>query len=267
MHGLSAAPSLGLRSADADACFGEAQRVARNAISAMAEGLSPQAERIIGKVVGKLAAHPDYASTEARPAVDAVLWNLVRFLDYRMDMTRGHDATGSYLFADTERAVVLSPASATRASKVGVAKSSPPSKSSDRRDHFERDLQLDCMHMIQPTLGRTARLEASDIAAGRADILVEIYRTRLVIEVKHEDADASHDALLRRYGSQATEYSNTSARIGFLLVLDRSRADGSAGHIEDKVVVRKVRKVGDSEDRMLVIIVMPGRRKRPSALT
>jgi len=85
-------------------------------------------------------------------------------------------------------------------------------------------------------------------------------------EVKREDADASHDALLRRYGAQATEYSNTSARIGFLLVLDRSRADGSAGHIEEKVAVRTVRKSGDREDRMLIIIVMPGRRKRPSSM-
>jgi hypothetical protein len=120
--------------------------------------------------------------------------------------------------------------------------------------------------MIQPALGRTARLEVSDIAAGRADILVELNRTRLVIEVKREDADASYDALLRRYGSQAAEYSNTSARLGFLLVLDRSRADGSAGHIEEKVAVRTVRKTGDTEDRMLVIVVMPGRRKRPSSM-
>ena len=122
------------------------------------------------------------------------------------------------------------------------------------------------MRIIQPVLGRTVHLEVSDVAAGRADILVDLYRTRLVIEVKHEDADASYDALLQKYGSQATEYSNTSARIGFLLVLDRSRADGSAGHIEEKVAVRVVRKPGDTEDRLLVIVVMPGRRKRPSSL-
>ncbi|MBX6382452.1 MAG: hypothetical protein IRZ07_05675 [Microbispora sp.] len=94
-----------------------------------------------------------------------------------------------------------------------------------------------------------------------------LHKTRLVIEVKREDTDASHDALCRKYGAQATEYTNTSAHISFLLVLDRSRPDGSAGYIEDKVSVQVVPKPCDSVPRMLVIVVMPGRRKRPSAMT
>lgn len=232
----------------------------------MTEGLSPQAERIIEKVVRQLAAHPDYASTEARQAVDAVLWNLIRFLDYRMDMTRGHDPSGNYLFANAKSAAAPSSEDASKAGGEEAAKSGPSSKGGDRRDHFERELQLDCMRIIQSALGRTSRLEVSDIAAGRADILVELNRTRLVIEVKREDADATHEALLGKYGAQAAEYSNTSVRIGFLLVLDRSRPDGSAGHIEEKVAVRTVRKPGDSMDRMLVIIVMPSNRKRPSSM-
>jgi len=233
----------------------------------MAEGLSPQAERIIEEVAGKLAVHPDYEPESAQPAVDAVLWSLIRFLDYRMDMTRGHDPTSNYLFADRERSAPPPAPATPQAGGKRAAKGGPAPKGGDQRDQFERELQLDCMRMIQPILARTARLEVSDIAAGRADILVEMHRTRLVIEVKREDNDASHDALLQKYGSQATEYSNTSARIGFLLVLDRSRPDGTAGHIEEKVAVRAVRKPGDREDRMLVIVVMPGKRKRPSAMT
>ncbi len=239
----------------------------RNAFTPMAQGLSPQVERILEEVAGKLTGHPDYAPETAQAAVDAVLWHLVRFLDYRMDMTRGHDPTGNYLFADRERAAPPPVPPAQQTGGKGGAKGSPAPKGGDQRDQFERELQLDCMRMIQPALARTARLEVSDVAAGRADILVEMHRTRLVIEVKREDNDASHDALLRKHGSQATEYSNTSARIGFLLVLDRSRPDGTAGHIEEKVGVRAVRKPGDREDRMLVIMVMPGRRKRPSSMT
>ena len=184
-----------------------------------------------------------------------------------MDMTRGHDPTGSYLFADAERVAALARANVAEAAVGSTAEASRNPKGGDLRDHFERALQLDCMRAIHPVLGRTAHLEVSDIAAGRADILVEMHRTRLVIEVKREDADASHDALARKYGPQATEYSNTSARIGFLLVLDRSRPDGSAGYIGEKVAVRLVRKLRDDEDRMLIIIVMPGRRRRPSSLS
>lgn len=217
-----------------------------------------------------LMACPDYANTEARAAVDPVLWNLLHFLDYRMDTTRGSDASGAYLFNETERGgtppvTALEPNAQLGSTTTGAA-AGKKKKAVDNRDHFEKALQLDCMHFLRPSLGRAAHLEASDVAAGRADILVELHRTRLVIEVKREDSDASHDALCKRYGAQATEYSNTSARVGFLLVLDRSRTDGSAGHIEEKVSVQTVYKLGDVNARMLVIVVMPGKRKRPSAL-
>lgn len=114
--------------------------------------------------------------------------------------------------------------------------------------------------------GRTANLEQGDVAGGRADIKVERGRIRLIIEVKKENHNASHEALLAAYGAQATEYSNTSIRIGFLLVLDRSRKDGTAGHIIDKVSAQTVRKSGDTDSRTLIVIVMLGKRKRPSQL-
>ena len=124
----------------------------------------------------------------------------------------------------------------------------------------------DCMRFLLPSLGMSARLEISDVAGGRADILVMHRRISIVIEVKREDRDASHLALRDRYGPQATEYSNTGARIGFLLVLDRSGRDGSSGHIGEKVSVQTVLKAGDGISRTLVIVIMPGRRKTPSGL-
>jgi hypothetical protein len=189
-----------------------------------------------------------------------------------MDTTRGNDPTSRYLFADTERPFQARgnqpPAVRAATSSTGTRTKSKSAKAgADNRDQFEKELQLDCMRFIRLVLGRGARLEVSDIAAGRADILVEKSRIRMVIEVKREDSDAAFDTLMKKYGAQATEYSNTSARIGFLLVLDRSSPDGSAGHIGEKVSVRTVRKARDTEDRMLVVVVMPGKRKRPSAMT
>jgi hypothetical protein len=283
---LIAAPLPALQGPDAE-CRRVAEEVAESAFAAMAASLSPELERIFGKIVPALKDCADYAKAEARKAVDAVLWNLLLFLADRMDSTRGNDWSCHYLFADTERghaspSPAPAPLSNTGLAKVvgkgktgakagagagGKAKAKAKAKAKqDKRDYFEKALQLDCQRFLRAPLGRCARLEVSDVAGGRADILVELFRTRLVIEVKREDLDASHDTLVRKYGGQATEYSNTSARIGFLLVLDRSRPDGSAGHIEDKVSFRMVPKSGDSSSRALVIVVMPGRRRRPSAI-
>lgn len=228
-----------------------------HARSAMVEGLSPQIQQILQGAIPALEGCGDYRDPEARAAVDAVLWNLLQFLEFRMETTRGNDYAAAYLFADTER-VGSEPKADGHLVKPGKA------TSGDRRDHFEKELQLDCMRFLRPFLGRNARLEQSDVAGGRADIYIELHRTRLVIEVKREDDDASHTALRAKYGAQATEYSSTSARVSFLLVLDRSGKDGSSGHITSKVSVQTVPKRGDAEPRTLVIVVMPGRRKRPS---
>jgi hypothetical protein len=222
----------------------------------MTAGVSPEIERILKTSQPLLVQCRDYRETEARAVVDAVFWNLLQFLNYRMDTTRGNDPSGSYLFAPTERIATESGPEDTGSGKTKTV--------IDKRDYFEKQLQLDCMRFLRPALGVNVSLEPSDIAGGRADIKATIFRTRLVIEVKREDKDASFESLRIAYGAQATEYSNTSARIGFLLVLDRSREDGSSGYIEDKVKVTTVLKSGDTEPRTLVIVVMPGRRKPPS---
>lgn len=230
-----------------------------NVKAAATSGLTPQLENIIRRILPRLELCEDYRSTEARLVVDAALWQLLRFLEYRMDTTRANDPSGAYLFADTERVPTEKAAPQdTGAGKAGGG--------GDKRDFFEKQLQIDCMRFLNSGLGNCAKLEPIDIAGGRADIKVERHLMRVTIEVKREDRDASHEALRKRFGAQATEYSNTSARIGFLLVLDRSRKDGTAGHIEDKVDVTTIPKSGDKEPRTLIIVVMPGRRKTPSQL-
>ncbi len=214
---------------------------------------------------------------------------LLRFFVNRLDSTRANDPGAFYLFASTERLNPLAPPASSPAPgpvpepaapappAIGATKAIKPTrttkpkaekhaKATPERDQFERNLQLDFANFLRVPLGGAVHLERSDVAGGRADIVVDHLGVRLVIEVKREDDDASHEGLRTRYGAQASEYSNTNARIGFLLVLDRSRKDGTSGDIEEKLSVQTITKAADKEPRMLVLAVMPGRRKRPSEL-
>jgi hypothetical protein len=203
--------------------------------------------RLLASHMPLLRKSSDYAGIAAS-TVEAVAYMLLRLVEYRMDVTVGHDYTGGYLFKDTERTAYYG------------------RTAGDKRDQFEKALQLDCMHRLHVFFGQAAKIEPSDIASGRADIAIETNGIRFSIEVKHEESDASHVALVRKYGGQSTEYFNTNIRVGFLFVLDRSRADGTAGHLRDKFSVHEVRKDGEAEPRLLIVMTMPGKRKRPSGL-
>jgi len=203
------------------------------------------AKMLIGQMP-KLSRSSDYTG-KAVAVVNTVTLLLLRFVLYRMDTTFGNDHTGGYLFKDYEKTAYFA------------------KTAEDKRDQLEKALQLDCVHRLQAYLGQNVKIELSDVSSGRVDIAIETNGLRFSIEVKREDTDASHEALLRKYGAQGTEYSNTNIRIGFLLVLDRSRPDGSAGYLSDKFSVQEVMKKGETEPRLLVIVTMPGRRKTPSA--
>jgi hypothetical protein len=255
-------------------------RVRADAYRLSVDTPSPKENRILAALVTDLNCSKDYADERTKSLVNAVLAALVRFFVHRLDSTRANDPGSHYLFASTERRGTPSapapdpvdpsiPAAtnATKAGKVLDQKGATPAKARPERDHFERALQLDCANFLRVSLATgTIRLEQSDVAGGRADIVVEHFGVRLIIEVKREDSNASSEGLRAQYGAQASEYSNTNARIGFLLVLDRTRTDGSSGDIEEKFSVHTITKVGDKEPRTLILAVMPGKRKRPSEL-
>lgn len=89
-----------------------------------------------------------------------------------------------------------------------------------------------------------------------------------MVEVKRELKDSSFDALAAFYQGQTAEYQNVSVRLGFLLVLDLSN-DPKVGtpHIQGLVKPRLVQRVGEDHPRLIVIVKVPGNRKRPSDLT
>lgn len=209
----------------------------------------------MGQAIPIVTQSADCANESVRILVNTLLLNLFVFLEHCMTMTRGHDPGVAYLFAAEDRKMQGKKAGATQTGQ-----------GADQRDLFEKALQLHCMQFLN--LGMlSGKIEESDKAGGRADIVISWGRLCLVIEVKREDKDASFEALRVAYGAQATEYSNANVRVSFLLVLDRTRSDGTAGHIADKVAIRTVLKQGDSEPRLLVIVRVPGIRKRPSELT
>jgi hypothetical protein len=62
------------------------------------------------------------------------------------------------------------------------------------------------------------------------------------------------------------EYGTANARIGFLLVLDRSQPEGRPTSIDRNVSVQTLTKPNEVEPRTFVIVVMPGKRKVPSGM-
>jgi hypothetical protein len=76
------------------------------------------------------------------------------------------------------------------------------------------------------------------------------------------------DSLAASYQAQATDYQNVSVRLGFLLVLDLV-GTGNAGtpHLSSLIQTRTVHRAGEDIPRLLVIVRVPGNRKRPSDLT
>jgi hypothetical protein len=200
-------------------------RVRADAYRLSVDTPSPKENRILETLVTELSRSKDYADERTKSLVNAVLAALLRFFVHRLDSTRANDPGAFYLFASTERTrapsastsapnaaqepAVPAPAAGTKVTKPKKTKGPKavkPAKATPERDQFERNLQLDCASFLRVSLASTIRLEQSDVAGGRADIVVEHLGVRLVIEVKREDDDASREGLRTRYGARILEH-------------------------------------------------------------
>lgn len=84
----------------------------------------------------------------------------------------------------------------------------------------------------------------------------------------NEMEDSSFESLAASYQAQATDYQNVSVRLGFLLVLDLVSTDNEGTpHISSLVRAQSVQRAHEDSPRLLVIVKVPGNRKRPSDLT
>jgi len=213
--------------------------VVSNAISIHVDNLTAAEIEIIERAVGTAGNHPDYETNpHARRLFDAVLMWVVRFLFNRLEMTRADDPTVEYLF---QRA--------------------------DGTDVKEEALQDDFFRWLT-TNAAGSELEPTNLGGGRADVRLKSSSERVVIEVKRELDDSSFDSLAALYQAQTTDYQNVSVRLGFLLVLDLSNnTNEGTPHIRSLVQTRLVQRSGEDQHRLLVIVKVPGNRKRPSDLT
>jgi hypothetical protein len=108
--------------------------------------------------------------------------------------------------------------------------------------------------------------EVRRISAGRADVLVAFGTHRVVVELKRELANASHDALEASYSNQAASYQATDYPFSVVLVLDLTETQAAAAHhLEDLVWVSRANVTGRA--RWLVWCVVPGKRVSPSQLS
>jgi hypothetical protein len=213
--------------------------VIANAVSLHLANLTGAEANVIERCCKVAQGHADYnENSNGARLFDTVLLWLVRFVFNRLELTKGDDPAGAYLF--------------------------------DRDDGslpHEDELQIDFFRWVATNTAGTD-LEATNIASGRADIRLRSGPERLVVEVKREDADCSFDTLFKSYAAQTTDYQNVSIRLGVLLVLDLATPNREGTpHLTSLFEMRQVRRVGEAQSRLIMIVKIPGRRKRPSDLT
>lgn len=132
-------------------------------------------------------------------------------------------------------------------------------------DATEWDLQADLYEYIRGNLIRAdVNFELTNVASGRADIVVSFGEFRFVIELKREKLNNSRDKL-RRYLSQTGAYQVTDVRLGFLGVLDLSDRTGPPPHIEESIWTEDYVPDGAYLVRNIVVFRVSGRLKIPSS--
>lgn len=213
--------------------------VVTNAVSLQLANMTSAEVDVIERCWNEAQRHTDYsANTNGVCLFDTVLLWLVRFVFNRLELTKGDDPTGAYLFE----------------------------RDDDSLPH-EDELQQDFFRWVA-TYAAGSDLEPTNIASGRADIRLRSGPERLAVEVKREETDCSFDALFKSYAAQTTDYQNVSIRLGVLLVLDLATPNREGTqHLTSLFEMRPVRRYGESQSRLILIVKVPGRRKRPSDLT
>lgn len=213
--------------------------VIASAVSLQLANLTGAEVEVIERCCNEARGHTDYsANMNGARLFDTVLLWLVRFVFNRLELTKGDDPTGAYLF---ER--------------------------DDGTLPHEDELQQDFFRWVA-TYAAGSDLEPTNIASGRADVRLRSGPERLVVEVKREEKDCSFDALFKAYAAQTTDYQNVSIRLGVLLVLDLATPSREGTpHLTSLFEMRQIHRVGETQPRLILIVKIPGRRKRPSDLT
>ncbi|WP_140418659.1 hypothetical protein [Pedobacter sp. AJM] len=130
---------------------------------------------------------------------------------------------------------------------------------------MESQLQHDYYSFMSTQQGiGDVKIEISDIASVRVDLLFNFISYHICTEVKRELQDCSFEHLDNEYLGQSMEYGNTSAKLGILLVLDLTEKPNGMGSFESRVKLEIASTSAVQDRRGIVIITVPGNRVTPS---
>jgi tetratricopeptide (TPR) repeat protein len=191
-------------------------------------------EKVFNDVCQELKEVEDFKHTGIQYDFQTILHSTFLFLYNRMNATKANNPEASYLF-------------------------------STHPNPLEADLQMDYYRYIvsMPREG-TVSVEISEVASGRADVHFQFTNYFFVTEVKREGRDCSFESLAKKFLGQTMEYSNTSAKLGILLVLDLTSKHTGMSSFENNIKVELRRKPDDNAVRGIVTVRVPGNRVVPS---
>ncbi|UOZ03505.1 hypothetical protein [Amycolatopsis sp. WQ 127309] len=133
---------------------------------------------------------------------------------------------------------------------------------------LEGDLQQDYYQWLATgQLAGQCAVEISDIARGRADVVITFGTIRYLTEIKRELKRADPVSVEAAYLQQATEYGNTNVPFGQLLVLDLTPHLDGTPRLDESVWVARHKPQGTVTDRWVVAGVVAGNRPTPSGLS
>ena len=178
----------------------------------------------------------DYENEEIKMGFNVLFYNSLQFLKSRMDSSKTNFKDLRYLFEQTSK----------------------PLESELQKDYYQ--------FMVSALFHGTTSVEKSDVASGRVDVYFSFGKFNISAEIKRDWDDCSFDTLKTKYLGQASEYSNTDAKLGFLIVLDLTPKPNGVKSIESSVKIEIVEKENDPIKRAIVVLVVPGMRKTPSKI-
>lgn len=209
-------------------------------------------------------------SRTAHPVLDPLLENLLRQLAESPHFVGEVRETFGLLLEQTLRFLHSRAELSTKTWGLHKAKDKDyrrQLKKGERRP-VEADLQQDYHQWLATgQLGGLVSVEATDIATGRADVIVAFGTLRYLTEIKRELTASARVKLENKYLRQAAEYSNTNVPFGQLLVLDLTPHPNGAPRVDESVWLARHRPPGATTDRSVIVGVVTGNRPTPHKLS
>lgn len=132
----------------------------------------------------------------------------------------------------------------------------------------EQDLHDDLYDWLsQGQFGSSTNVEVQEVGSGRADIQIKFSGFNLYLELKaiHTTTPIAEKTA---YIMQTASYQASNVRISFLVVLRKAPANTKAPsiHLTRCVHHKKIQIDGDTSERHIIILEVPGNRTKPSSV-